>query len=162
MVPLWSAALVIGLVFVAKLMQRQYKYLSQLGGFLPVAGILAIAACIAENSCISWYKYYEYSADWGFSWATFRFTWCWFGLSLFSGNIDTSGRCAPRICCSEPHFASSIQLCWQIWWRSTVCQRVCGLGRKATAWAYHSLAFLVGPYLPHPLFWCWPSWKPSL
>ena len=65
MVPLWSAALVIGLVAVARLMERQYKYLDQLGGFLPVAGILAIAACMAENSCISWYKYYEYSDDWG-------------------------------------------------------------------------------------------------
>lgn len=65
MVPLWSAALVIGLVAVATLMERQYKHLSQLGGFFPVAGILAIAACIAENSCISWYRYYQYSNDWG-------------------------------------------------------------------------------------------------
>lgn len=65
MMPLWSAALLTGLVAVAVLMERQYTYLSQLGGFLRVAAILAIAACIAENSCISWYKYYEYSEDWG-------------------------------------------------------------------------------------------------
>lgn len=65
MMPLWSAALLTGLVAVAVLMERQYTYLSQLGGFLRVAAILALAACIAENSCISWYKYYEYSEDWG-------------------------------------------------------------------------------------------------
>eukprot|EP00438_Fugacium_kawagutii_P012039 Skav218181 [mRNA] locus=scaffold5213:202064:202945:- [translate_table: standard] len=65
MMPLWSAALLTGLVAVAVLMERQYTYLSQLGGFLRVAAILAIAACMAENSCILWYKYYEYSEDWG-------------------------------------------------------------------------------------------------
>ncbi|CAE7259320.1 unnamed protein product [Symbiodinium natans] len=65
MVALWSAALVAGLAAVAALMQAQYTHLKEMGGFMRIAGILAFAACVAENSCISWYKYYHYSDEWG-------------------------------------------------------------------------------------------------
>ncbi|CAJ1372717.1 unnamed protein product [Effrenium voratum] len=64
MVPLWSVSLVFGLAVVAALMRHQYE-LGAHGGFFPIAGVLAVAGCMAENSCISWYRYYSYSPDWG-------------------------------------------------------------------------------------------------
>lgn len=65
MVRAWSFGILIGLSAVAALMSRHYRYWAGLGGFWRVSGVLAIAACIAENSAIACYKYYSYSPEWG-------------------------------------------------------------------------------------------------
>ncbi|CAE7457957.1 unnamed protein product [Symbiodinium pilosum] len=59
----WSSAILFGLSLVAGLMWQRYRFLD--GGFLPVTFTLAVSAAMAENSSISWYRFYSYSPDWG-------------------------------------------------------------------------------------------------
>ena len=62
---LWSMALLAGLTAVGTLMRAEYRYLDDMGGFMRISTLLAVAACLGENSCISFYRLYHYSDDWG-------------------------------------------------------------------------------------------------
>ncbi|CAE8706038.1 unnamed protein product [Polarella glacialis] len=61
----WSLALAVGLSLVGLLMSFRYKYWNSKGVFWQVAFALAVAACLAENSAITWYGHYSYSPQWG-------------------------------------------------------------------------------------------------
>lgn len=43
----------------------RYRYWKHFGGFWRISAVLAVSACIAENSAIAFYKYYSYSPEWG-------------------------------------------------------------------------------------------------
>ena len=84
----WSLAILLGLCAVAVLMWRQYRFLDSVGQFLPLTVILAVAAALAENSCISWYQFYSYSPDWG----------------LFVGHVPLQASGLGTLCFSGSHF----------------------------------------------------------